>query len=339
MYQLYMYKGNEKELMKSVKNFDWKRGVPGGWLDYGPPRKVTAYGDGSMYTNGGKKYGKCWKYTSWAASVPYTNTTAVTKTKPIPEDFIKTNILKEVRESINLYGGEVSDCTGTGIWCNYYESNQDLISSHTDDENYYQRNYQDQPLFASLTMYEDGQKHINNLSRFQIKTSSGWQDVYLPHLSILVMSGSVEHRVLKFPKNKPFRKRYNITFRTPVSINEDVIKNFRFFSNFGRYYNLVYMCFVPTKVFKDKIPEFLQLLKYNLKTNKADKYNIIDDGSNYQKVIVNNAKLGPLYLMRNMELDRKLLKEEISKKYGTASNPPNTSTNHSLFILLNQKFL
>ena len=31
------------------------------------------------------------------------------------------------------------------------------------------------------------------------------------------MSGSVEHRVLKFPKNKPFRKRYNIDIGTSTS--------------------------------------------------------------------------------------------------------------------------
>ena len=43
--------------------------------------------------------------------------------------------------------------------------------------------------------------------------------------------------------------------------------------------------------------------------------------------------------MRNMDLNRQLLKDEISKKYGITSNPPNTSTNHSLFILLNQNFL
>ena len=58
MYQIYNFGDEKNELIETVRNFEWTRDIPGGWLKYGPPRKVSAYGNGSLYKDNGKKYGK-----------------------------------------------------------------------------------------------------------------------------------------------------------------------------------------------------------------------------------------------------------------------------------------
>ena len=91
---------SQNKILKAVSKFDWKDFIPGGWLDYGPPRMVTGYGDGSLYTDNGEGYGFHYRETAWAASIPFSNTTAVVKTKAIPKNFLKTGILESVRNSL-----------------------------------------------------------------------------------------------------------------------------------------------------------------------------------------------------------------------------------------------
>jgi hypothetical protein len=343
MYKIYHFEDKNNDLLETVRKFDWSRGLPGGWLDYAPPRKVTAYGDGSLIKDNGKKYGKSWNITSWAASVPYTNMTSVTKTHPIPDNFLETGILGEVRKALRKFGGKVDDASGTGLWCNYYDKPIDMISSHKDDENYYERNFKNEPLFISLTLYEDKNLQSKDLARFQIKIDGKFVNVPLPHLSLLVMSGDIEHRVMKYT-GKNFRKRYNITFRTPISREEDIIKNYRFFSNFGRYYRKTYLLFVPDNIFLNKLPEKGEILNYdslkNIGISKSNKrYLISDDKSNYTKALKAHSKFGSIFICRNLELNRDDLMVRIKKKYKKAERPPNTTTNHSLYIMLHQKFI
>jgi len=295
---------SQNKILKAVSKFDWKDFIPGGWLDYGPPRMVTGYGDGSLYTDNGEGYGFHYRETAWAASIPFSNTTAVVKTKAIPKNFLKTGILESVRNSLREYGASVDDHTATGLWCNYYSSRNHRISSHRDNEDYYEKNYGKEPLFVSLTLYEDGSNSLENLARFQIRVKDDWQTIPLPHLSILVMSGNIEHRVLESVKSKPFRKRYNITFRTPVKMSVDIIKNYRFFSNFGRYYRKPYLIYLPKR--EDK---------------KLDKLK-----NSYNK-------LGKIFYKYNLKLDRNSLLEAIGKDYNI-SRPRGTTTNMALYILL-----
>jgi len=339
MYQIYHFDDKVGDLINSVRKFDFSRGLPGGWLNYGPPREVIGYGDGSLYTDDGEKYGKKWNQTSWAGSVPATNTTAVVKTDPIPDHFIKTGILKEVRKAVEYFGGEVDDSTGTGIWCNYYNKPNDLIAGHTDDEDYYQRNFENEPLFVSLTLYEDEDIGYHDLARFQIKDGKSWKSIEMPHLSLLVMSGGVEHRVLKYIGNN-FRKRYNITFRTPVKREDDIIKNYRFFSNFGRYYRKTYMLFVPKKCFRNKIPEgeTVYVTKKNISIDmNGDIYPMISDGSYYQKVLEAHSIFNNRLIIKvNPQINRKELFQEIRMKYGeNIKSPPITTTAVSMMLLLN----
>jgi len=336
MYKIYKLEDKKGKIIKEVRKFDWKRDLPGGWLDYGPPRKVTGYGDGSLIDSKSVQYGKCWKFTSWSGSVPYTNTTCVTKTKKIPQSFLDTGILNEVRKSLKLFKGKVDDSTGTGLWCNYYESPTDHISAHKDNENYYERNFENEPIFVSLTLYEDEKTKKENLARFQIKKDGKWETVELEHLTLLVMSGEIEHRVLK-PLSKKFRKRYNITFRTPVKRTKDIIKNFRFFSNFGRYYRPTYILFVPDLVFMKDLPKEMEKVKYirdkNIAVKNSKEYKIINDKSNYTKVLKRHSQYSQIYLIRNLNLSREELLKQIKPK---ENNPPSTTTNLSLLVLLSE---
>ena len=273
--RLHILEDPENKILKAVRKFHWNKFIPGGWLDYGPPRMVTGYGDGSYYTDDGVKYGFNYGETAWAASIPISTATAIAETKAIPASFLKTGILHRVRSSLKQYGAKVGDHSGSGLWCNYYSERTHRIAAHRDNENYYERNFKNEPLFVSLTLYEDGNCSLDNLARFQIRETNGdWKTVELPHLSLLVMSGNIEHRVLESVKSKPYRKRYNITFRNPIRYDDDLIKNYRFFSNFGRYYRKPFGIYFPS----------------NLDDKQVDKlkrsYNKIDNGyGTYGKMI------------------------------------------------------
>lgn len=341
MYKIYTFLDEKNELIKAVRKFDWSRDIPGGWLKYGPPRKVCAYGDGSLYKDSGKKYGKFWKETSWSGSVPHTDTTSVVKTEELPKLFLKTGILREVRKALKDFGGNIDDSSCTGLWCNYYDKPSDTISPHKDDEDYYEGNFGEEKLFVSLTLYEDEKSSVENLARFQIKPEKEWINISLPHLSLLVMPGGVEHRVLKYI-GKSFRKRYNITFRTPIKREMDPIKNYRFFSNFGRYYKKTKLLYVPEKVFIDKKPLEEERLKFDKENYKAigkngKEYKLIKDGSNYELVIKSHGKFGGMELeLNDKDLKREILIEKIRAKYPLSKKPPPTTTKMSLKLILNE---
>lgn len=298
--KIYKLEDQDGQIMESVRNLDWKRDIPGGWLTYGPPRQVCAYGDGSLYTDQGKKYGPRYKKTAWAGAIPMSSTTLVTKTDPLPPKLIK-KIMPRLRECLSDYGAKVGDHTCTGMWCNYYSQQTDTISAHKDNEDYYERNYKNQPLFVSLTLYEDEDPSKNNLARFQVKKDGKWKDIKLLHLSLMIMSGDVEHRVMKNTAKMVFRKRYNITFRTPITRKISLVKNFRFFSNFGRYY---------------KIPSILYLPDLG-----DDKYKLLLE------------RYPGIKVLKNKNLSRSELFQMIEKKGYKIKSAPSTTTTMSLYIL------
>lgn len=293
------------EFSSIVRNLDWKRDIPGGWLSYSPNRSVCFYGNGKKCTDEGKLYGNEYKYTGWKSSVPTSHCTTITKTKNLPKKIISSGIIKAIRHLLRLNNINVNDFTGTGMWCNFYENKDDYISPHKDDEDYYSEpNY-----FVSLTLYDDELFEDFNLANFQIKKDS-WENVKLPHLSLLIMKGDCEHRVNKSKINN-FRKRYNITFRTPKI---DIIKHYRFFSNGNRYYNKPFMLYVPEKMFINIPPKNKRLYyKQNNKTAKSQdnkQYKINFDNTYTTKVLEENSKINNLFLKLNLNIS----KDEIFKK-------------------------
>lgn len=337
MYQLYYFsdwsrflKIPQREFTDLVRNFDWHRGIPGGWLKYAPPRAVTAYGDGSRYTDEGHAMNKLYNYTAWRASTPASYCTSVVKTAPLPKTFIRSGILKAMRHFLRINGVWVDNTTCTGMWCNYYSKPGDNIAGHTDDEDYYARNYKEDTVFVSLTLFEDELFDEMEVARFQIRKDNQWTDLKLPHLSLLVMSGACEHRVLK-PFQKNFRPRYNITFRTPVKFEMDVLKNFRFFSNFGRYYRITDTLYVPPDVFINPPLTSKTLIYKGLLTAKdkqGNKYKLkTSDNYSYQ-VIKYYSDFGEIKLKLNSNLSRKEVLDKLEFK-----SAPVTTTTEALLVL------
>lgn len=340
MYQLYFFSDwrhhlyiTREKLTDLVRNFKWQRGLPGGWLEYAPPRCVTAFGNGQLYSEEGKAYGDKYNYTAWRASTPASYCTAVAKTAPLPKAFIESGIMSALRNLLREQGVMVDDSTCTGMWCNYYNRPEDNISPHTDDEDYYARNYENDTIFVSFTLYEDEVDDYYNMARFQIKKEGSWTDLVLPHLSLLVMSGNCEHRVLKAKKDQ-FRPRYNITFRTPVRREIDVLKNYRFFSNFGRYYRQTVLLYVPEKAFLQS-PGKKKLYYHKgayAQDNKGNKYKLNLDNSYTAKTIYFFSQYAPL----NLQLNSIESREEILAKVSLVKAPP-TSTKEALLVLLKQE--
>jgi alkylated DNA repair dioxygenase AlkB len=338
MYQIYDFtewrdflKIPQNQFCQLVRKFDWKRGLPGGWLVYAPPRQVTAYGDGSLYDEEGRASKKRYHYTAWRASTPASYCTSMVKTAPLPKKFITSGIMKAMRHFLTQNEVMVNNATCTGMWCNYYSEANDNIAGHTDDEDYYVRNRGNDTVFVSLTLYEDEEFGDHNLARFQIKKEGKWQEVALPHLSLLIMNGSCEHRVLKPYKDK-FRARYNITFRSPVSYHIDIIKNYRFFSNFGRYYRQTILLYVPPKAFIIPPPKNKKL-RYEGKNTARDKegkqYKLSKEDNYTTKTIKFFSDFAPIELQLNQEANR----EELLTQLG-ATSAPATTTNQALLLLL-----
>tara|TARA_Y100000748_G_scaffold271444_1_gene244741 strand:- start:38062 stop:39102 length:1041 start_codon:yes stop_codon:yes gene_type:complete len=338
MISLHALHDPKNKIVKSVKKFDWNRFIPGGWLDYGPPRAVTAYGDGRYYTDDGVPYGFKYGFTAWAASIPISTATTIGVPAPIPRQFLKTGILRSVRASLREYGAKVADHSGTGMWCNYYSERSHRISAHTDSEDYYERNFENEPLFVSLTLYEDGKKSLDNLARFQIRKENGdWTTIELPHLSLLVMSGNIEHRVLESVKSKPFRKRFNITFRTPVRYDYDIVKNYRFFSNAVRYYRKPFsICFPPN--LEDKKKNKL-LQSYKKISGRVDWSEICFSDAISDFTDENNLSSKQIRTNLLEVLDEFLQKPKYRGFKRDGKRPAKTSTNMALVVLLKNLIL
>jgi hypothetical protein len=163
------------------------------------------------------------------------------------------------------------------------------------------------------------------------------------------MSGGIEHRVMKYIGGK-FRKRYNITFRTPVKREEDIVKNYRFFGNFGRYYRRTCVLYVPMKCFLDDIEDSkpgdliydrnrnICVSEGGEKKGGKKEYKMISDGSYYEKVLKGHSRFNDRLIVRlNLQVDRKEIMEKIRKKYGeNIKSPPVSTTSVSLMLMLKQ---
>ena len=102
--------------------------------------------------------------------------------------------------------------------------------------------------------------------------------------------------------------------------------------------------FVPDTVFKDKLPRFEQLLRYDPSKNfgisrAKEKYLILNDKTTYIKALKAHSKFGNIFISRNLELNRDDLMDQINKKFKKAVRPPNTTTNHALYIMLHENFV
>ena len=322
-----------------INKLQYSTGPPGGRLTYTPPRMVSTYGKGK------------WERTSWTAGQQCRNISAVAEPRPIPDSVFSSGLMNSVKRSITECGGEVTDETATGLWCNYYSSLTHHIAAHTDAEPYYALNSGQTklPLFVSLTVYKDG-KYLtspNCLARFQIKTANKkWITVALPHMSLLVMSGTTEHRVLKPLKKQIFRQRYNITFRTPVSYATDPLGNYRFFANCNRYYNFASKLVIHVdSVNCDKIEDFsLDVADNKYKNESGTEVKVPKLSETTEFAIRQHTFIRPKYMQllklqlkfKKYVLNRGLLYKKLKKQFPSVSKLDSNVTSYDIESIFQQ---
>ncbi len=256
VYALSDYFSNETldEFKKTVYGTNWYSGVPGGFITNSPKRKVIAYGNGSSINSEGKFSSPGMKESYWTAGINFSNCTLVTKPLSLPDIFAK--MVPQLRELfLDAYPEAIiTDNTFSIAVCNYYSEPEMYIAPHTDGQDWYPSDTDDGAIFASLTLYPEGEPKNNSYSRFQMKPGDKWESVTLRHESLLIMSSNVLHRVMPHLKKEytNFKPRINITFRSINSKQSDPLLHAMGVSNHMRYYG------VPSSIiFPDDTVEFV----------------------------------------------------------------------------------
>ena len=264
----------------------WLQGIPGGFCTNSPKRLVSAFGDGG------------YDMTHWTAKMSASNVTLHTKPNKLPDSFI--NMIPYLKKLfINTF--PTATCTDStfsiGI-CNFYTQPDMYISAHTDDNVWYPNECDQGPVFASITLYPEGEPIQNKLARFQIKSKEGWKQIDLHHKSVMIMPSNIMHRVQPYKKNdiKYFKPRINITFRSTYEKSKNPLLHKLAISNHARYYCIPDSITFPT-IFDKKLKQ--EIISYY--KDFCDKYN--------QKFIVytknrNRSKFITLYKNKGYDMPR-----------------------------------
>ena len=226
-----------KDVLTNFTNFitsdHWLEGVPGGFLTNSPKRKVHAFGNSGYET------------THWTAQMKSASVTLHTHPNPLPESFkaISTH-LKKLFKKTHPDAQLTDDTFSIGV-CNYYTEPDMYIAAHTDDNPWYPEECRAGNVFASITLYPDGESE--QYARFQVKVDGKWEQVDLPHNSVMIMPSSLEHRVQPFAKRnyKHFKPRINVTFRSVFPKEVNPLMNFMAVANHARYYCIPYAITFP----------------------------------------------------------------------------------------------
>ena len=252
-----------KDFRDVVYNIKWYSGAPGGFITNSPKRKVIAYGDGSSINSDGKLCIPGMKECYWTAGINYSNCTLCTKPLVMPDIFVK--FVPQLRELfLNAYPDAIiTDNTFSIAVCNYYCKPDMYIAAHTDGQDWYPTDTDDGAIFASITLYPEGEPDNDSYARFQMKPNNKWESVKLCHESLLIMSSNILHRVMPHLKSqhKYFKPRINITFRTIATKKSDPLLHSMGVSNHMRYYGIPSTIIFPEDCL-DSIKEKL-LFAYN----------------------------------------------------------------------------
>jgi hypothetical protein len=132
------------------------------------------------------------------------------------------------------------------------------IAAHTDGNLWYPNECEDGAMFASITLYPEGEPENNSYARFQMKPNDKWEPVTLKNDSILIMSSNVLHRVMPHTKAqaKYFKPRINITFRSIFPKIVNPLLHSMGVSNHTRYYGTPCTIIFPKdcdEIIKDKL--------------------------------------------------------------------------------------
>ena len=168
----------------------------------------------------------------WTAAVNKNNITLVTPTSKMPEPLMKLGLLCRsiARDRYNTTSKHKFKFNIAV--CNKYDQPSHHISPHTDDNDWYAKDLECGPMFASLTLYNDTKPLDGEHARFQVCFDGVWEDCVLEDATILLMPSCIPHQVLP-SKQKAYHPRINITLRSVDSSLYDLV---RAVSNHARYY-------------------------------------------------------------------------------------------------------
>ena len=185
-----------EEFKKIVYNISWYSKIPGGFITNSPKRNVIAYGDGSCIDNDGKFSTVGIENCYWTAGINSSHCTLVTKPLKLPTIFAK--IVPQLRKILlgTYPGAIINDNTFTLAVCNYYSQPDMYIAAHTDGQDWYPKDSVDGAIFASLTLYPDGEPENDSYARFQMKSGKTWENITLYFEAKHVCSNPCCHRVI-----------------------------------------------------------------------------------------------------------------------------------------------
>ncbi len=229
----------------------WNYGVPGGFVTNCPQRKVNAYGTGAPINQNGEVSGPGWSSTYWTPKMSQSNMTLHTATTEIPPPL--RQLIPTLRSLfLRVFpDAALTENTFSIAVCNYYTDPEMYIAAHTDDNQWYPHECRQGPVFASLTLYPEGEPtDPDAFARFQVRQDGVWTPVKLPHGSVLIMPSGLEHRVLAHTKRQRhlFRPRINITFRSTYPRSVNPLMNAMAVANHTRYYRLPYAISYPSSL-------------------------------------------------------------------------------------------
>jgi len=287
------------EIMKSFKDkvysLPWNSSIPGGFITNSPKRKVIAYGNGSAINSCGEFSTPGMDECYWTAGINCSNCTLCTKPIMIPDIFAK--MIPQLRKLfLDAYPDAIiTDNTFSIAVCNYYSQSDMYIAAHTDGQDWYPNDTSDGAIFASLTLYPEGEPENDSYARFQMKPGEKWEPVTLRHESILIMSSNILHRVMPHLKSqeKYFKPRINITFRSIATKKTDPLLHAMGVSNHARYY-----CIPSSITFPD---DCLESVKQKLLTA----YNTFVTAHSSPELIVNFSKSKEWRTIKRRELLKK----------------------------------
>lgn len=250
----------------------WYSNVPGGFVTNSPKRLVNAYGDGSPINSEGRHEGIGWESGYWTPKMSQSNISLESPTErlPLPLSTLipKCRLLfKQVFPDANI-----TDNTFNIAVCNFYNDPDSYIAAHTDANPWYPHESGVGPVFASFTIYPEGEPEENAFARFQIRENDKWIDVKLPHESVLIMPSSIEHRVKPYLKKNRhlFKPRINITLRSTFPISLNPLMNAMATSNHSRYYKLPSRIIHPSDVDIDTVQPILDIYNRFLTNHSAE---------------------------------------------------------------------
>jgi hypothetical protein len=249
------------DFVRYMEACEWYSGAPGGFVTNSPKRRVTAFGDGSAIHEDGTLGEGGLDTTYWTAKMSMAHATLHTRPEAMPVEL--RALVPSLREEFRRCYPDamITDHTYSIAVCNYYTDPDMYIAAHTDCNTWYPSESGVGPVFASITLYPDGEPESDrDFARFSIRPEGqAWQPVKLCHGTVLTMPSGTLHRVQPClaSRRHAFRPRINITFRSTYTPDVDPLMHRMAVSNHTRYYRVPHCITTASDVDVEMIREII----------------------------------------------------------------------------------